>query len=377
MRACTFAFWHTTRTVLQSAISAHPVSGSAQEQVGRYNVKFPPSIWVHFRFMSSSLKAVGTALLDWYRESARKLPWRDTKNPYAIWVSEIMLQQTRVEAVIPYYERFLARFPTVDALADASEPDLLAAWSGLGYYSRARNLQKAACCIVANGSFPQSYEEILALPGIGEYTAAAVASIAFGLPHAVLDGNVMRVMSRLMADFGDIAAQATKTRLREAAQRTLVPGEAGDSNQALMELGATLCLPREPRCLLCPVSEFCRGRAEGIQDQLPTKLRRPETRAVESTLLLVEDSGRVLLWQRAQNDRMAGFWEMPDAEMLPYAETLEEVHHFRHSIMNNAYRCSVWSAQIAELPPGFAWVERDHLKGMPLSTMAKKALRLK
>lgn len=323
---------------------------------------------------------VGRLLLDWFRQSARRLPWRETRDPYAIWVSEIMLQQTRVEAVIPFYERFLARFPTVEALAAAPEAELLSAWSGLGYYTRARNLQKAAQQVVERGGFPQTYEEILALPGVGEYTAAAVASIAFGLPHAVLDGNVMRVMARLTADFGDIAANATKTRLREAAQRCLVPGEAGDTNQAFMELGATLCLPRDPRCLLCPVSAFCKARAEGVQDQLPTKLRRPETVAVETTLLRVERQAHLLLWQRPAADRMAGFWELPDHEMLPFAELREEQHRFRHSIMNRAYRCTVYAARLdddaaSSLPSGYEWIDADRLARLPLSTMARKALR--
>jgi A/G-specific adenine glycosylase len=330
--------------------------------------------------MSGKSREIGQALLEWFRESARRLPWRETRDPYAIWVSEIMLQQTRVEAVIPYYERFLARFPNVEALAAAPEEELLAAWSGLGYYSRARNLQKAARQVLERGGFPESYEEILELPGIGEYTAAAVASIAFGQPYAVLDGNVMRVMSRLSADFGDIAATATKARLREAAQRCLVSGAAGDTNQAFMELGATLCLPREPRCLLCPVAAFCKARAEGIQDQLPTKLRRAETVAVETTFLLVERNSHILLWQRPASDRMAGFWELPEPEMLPAAEMHEEHHRFRHSIMNHAYRCTVYRASldeeaIADLPGGFDWLDAERLEKLPLSTMARKALR--
>ncbi len=331
--------------------------------------------------MSASSQALGEILLAWFHRSARRLPWRETKDPYAIWVSEIMLQQTRVEAVIPYFESFLRRFPTVAALAAAPEEELLTAWSGLGYYGRARNLQRAAQMVVERGGFPESYDEILTLPGIGEYTAAAVASIAFGLPHAVLDGNVMRVMSRITCDFGDIGTAATKNRLRDAAQRCLPPGQAGNANQALMELGATICLPRSPHCLLCPVSSFCRARAEGVQDELPTKLRRPETVAVETTLLLLEQEGRILLWQRSPRDRMSGFWELPERAALPEAETMEEVHRFRHSIMNRAYRCTLYRACLPEpgdlAPPGFSWIERSRLHELPLSTIARKALRLK
>lgn len=325
-------------------------------------------------------QSLGEVLLDWFRRVARRLPWRETKDPYAIWISEIMLQRTRVEAVIPYFERFLERFPSAAALAAAPEEEVLTMWSGLGYYSRARNLRQAARMVAERGSFPETYEEILALPGVGEYTAAAVASIAFGLPHAVLDGNVMRVMSRVTCDFGDIGSLATRNRLRDAAQRCLPPGEAGDTNQALMELGATLCLPRDPHCLLCPLAAHCRARAEGVQNELPTKLRRPATVAVETTLLLIEEGDRVLMRQSASGGRMAGFWELPEADEMPGAAAMEEIHRFRHSIMNRAYRCTVfraWLPEPAEPPPaGYCWIERSRLPNLPISTMAKKALRI-
>jgi A/G-specific adenine glycosylase len=309
------------------------------------------------------------------------LPWRRTRDPYAIWVSEIMLQQTRVEAVLPYYQRFLERFPTVEALAAAPEQDVLSAWSGLGYYSRVRNLHRAARQVAEAGRFPRTYDEILALPGVGEYTAAAIASIAFGLPHAVLDGNVLRVMARLHADFGDIGAQATRKRLRDQAQRDLPHQDAGDYNQALMELGATVCLPRDPRCLLCPLSESCRARAEGLQHQLPTKLRRAPMVAVETTLLVVTrhcaeiSAKEVLLWQRHGSHRMSGFWDLPEAHMLPGAALGATLRTFRHSIMNHAHRCQVMAAQVEEAPPGFRWIPRSQLPHLPLSTMTRKALR--
>lgn len=291
-----------------------------------------------------------------------------------------MLQQTRVEAVVPYFQRFLERFPTPYALAAAAEEEVLAAWSGLGYYSRVRNLRKAAQMVVASGSFPATYEEILALPGVGEYTAAAIASIAFGLPHAVLDGNVIRVMARLTADFGDIATQATRKRLRELTQRELPEADAGDFNQALMELGATVCLPRDPRCLLCPVAELCNAREQGVQDQLPTKLRRQAMVAVETTLLVAERTvstgghTEVLLWQRPAHDRMAGFWELPEPHMLPGATIGEQLRSFRHSIMHHAHRCTVMSAGLETAPDGFHWVAHGRLSQIPLSTMARKAL---
>lgn len=331
---------------------------------------------------STTVSPLADALLGWYRSGQRDLPWRRTHDPYAIWVSEIMLQQTRVEAVIPYFERFLERFPTVQTLADAPESEVLAAWSGLGYYSRARHLHSAAKEVAAAGRFPSTYQNILALPGVGAYTAAAIASIAFGLPHVVVDGNVLRVMARVAADFGDIGSQSTKKRLQDIAQRELPHTDAGDFNQALMELGATVCLPRDPRCLLCPLADLCRARAEGLQDQLPTKLRRPGMIAVETTLLLAErqlpgaEDSEVLLWQRPQGHRMAGFWELPEAHMLPGAALGEEIRTFRHSIMNHAHRCRVFATRPTEIPHGFQFVLRRQLLELPLSTMARKGLGL-
>ena len=227
-------------------------------------------------------------LIDWYSQAHRPLPWRDTADPWAILVSEIMLQQTRASVVIPYWQRFLERYPTPAALAEAPEPELLAMWSGLGYYSRARNLQKAARAIAEAGGFRPDYDFLRALPGVGDYTAAAVASIAFGLKHAVLDGNVMRVAARLTADAGDIGAGVTRKRLQAAVDQLIPAGEPGAFNQALMELGATLCIPRQPQCLLCPVAEFCEGRKQGRAGELPVKLRQAVPIEEAMTLLIVE-----------------------------------------------------------------------------------------
>ena len=250
-------------------------------------------------------------LIEWYSAGHRDLPWRRTADPYRIWVSEIMLQQTRAQAVIPYYERFLARFPTVESLAAAHEDEVLALWSGLGYYSRARNLRRAAVEIAAAGGFPESYEAIRALAGIGDYTAAAIASIAFGLPHAVLDGNVLRVVARVENDAADIASARTRERFRAAAQGWLDARRPGAFNQALMELGATVCLPRNPLCLVCPLRDHCQARAEGTAGQLPVKLRKTEPVRIEGVLLVVRERGRVLLRQerrgRAADGRFLGF----------------------------------------------------------------------
>lgn len=316
-----------------------------------------------------------SSLLTWYRDARRDLPWRRTRDPYRIWISEIMLQQTRVAAVIPYYERFLARFPDVVALAGALEQDLLAAWSGLGYYSRARNLQKSAILIRDRGQFPSTYEEIRRLPGIGDYTAAAIASICFDLPHVVVDGNVLRVMSRYAAEPGDIAATSTRQRLRDLAQSLMDPAHAADFNQALMELGATLCLPREPQCLLCPVSTGCAAKAQQRQRDFPIKAPRQRAIAIEKTVLIVEQSGNVLLWQRPNDStRLPGFWELPDASQLPGAQHGFSLGEVRHGITVNRYRIHVRTAQVDPIPEGFAWIAKSSLPHLPLSTIARKAL---
>jgi A/G-specific adenine glycosylase len=237
-------------------------------------------------------------LLSWFRQFQRDLPWRRTKDPYRIWLSEIMLQQTRVAAVIPYYERFLERFPDLRALAEAPQEEVLRLWSGLGYYSRGRNLQRAAQRIVANhgGIFPQTELEVLALPGIGRYTAAAVLSIAFGQKHAVLDGNVARVLARLGAIEGDLRDPQRWLALQKSADDLLDAKSPSDWNQGMMELGAMMCTPRSPQCLLCPVAKFCRARQLGLAESIPTK-RKLRSR-IEITLaaaVLIDAQGRTLL----------------------------------------------------------------------------------
>ncbi len=313
-------------------------------------------------------------MLEWYASSARPLPWRGTSDPYRIWVSEIMLQQTRVAAVVPYYERFLDRFPDAAALAEASEDTLLTLWGGLGYYSRARNMRKAAGLIVEQGGFPAGYEAIRRLPGIGDYTAAAVASIAFGLPHAVLDGNVLRVLSRVSADSGDVRSSDTKDRLRDLAGRLLDRKQPGTFNQAMMELGATLCLPRAPKCPVCPISRFCEARRLGRQGELPVKSRPKSQLRETKTLLLIERGGNLLLWKRTGAGRMRGFWELPEASQLPRAVVLATIGHFRHSITRYSFEVTVVSARLPRVPSGFSWIPKDLLDECPLSTTTRKAL---
>src|SRR5579862_6787463 len=259
---------------------------------------------------------IAPRLLAWYDARHRDLPWRSTTDPYRIWVSEVMLQQTRAEAVIPFYERFLERFPSAAALARASEQEVLACWSGLGYYSRARNLHKAAAMMA--DVFPDSYEGIAQLPGVGDYTAAAVSSIAFGLPHAVVDGNVMRVVARVTTDAADIGAARTRRRFREIAQQWLDRRRAGAFNQALMELGATVCLPRAPGCGVCPLRADCAALRQGRVAELPVKLRKATPVKIESRVAIVKRRGKILMWRRgADSGRMAGFWELPAIEQVP------------------------------------------------------------
>jgi len=284
-----------------------------------------------------------------------------------------MLQQTRVEAVVPYYERFLERFPTVHALAEAAEPDVLAAWSGLGYYSRARNLHRAAKQVAAAG-IPASHEEVLALAGAGPYTAAAVSSIALGLPHAAVDGNVLRVISRLANDAGEISAAPTRKRFAIHAEALLDPRRPGDFNQAMMELGATLCTPSAPDCPACPAALFCAARAAGKERELPVKLGKPKARAVVLDLALIADGSRVLLQQRpASASRLAGFWELPEKSGFP-ALRGRPAAEFSHQIVNDRFRVRVWRGSEAPAPENGKWVEADEIARLPVTTMAKKAL---
>ena len=274
--------------------------------------------------MSRPKPAARRELLDWYRAHRRDLPWRRSRDPYAIWISEAMLQQTRVETVIPYWERFLERFPDVESLARADPDDVLSLWSGLGYYSRARNLQRAARQVVADhgGELPRDADSLRDLPGVGRYTAGALASIAFDAPEPVVDGNVARVLTRLLALEGDVASRAVQERLWREAE-ALVRGEApGDLNQALMELGATVCTPRSPRCEPCPWRRRCRARASGEPEAFPQRAPKSAPRPIQAVAGWLERRGRVLVVRRPERGLLAGTWELPGGERLP-GEALE------------------------------------------------------
>jgi A/G-specific adenine glycosylase len=314
----------------------------------------------------------------WYERVRRDLPWRSTTDPYAILVSEFMLQQTRAETVIPYYHRFLAQFPDARALAEAREGDVLACWSGLGYYSRARNLQRAARQIMAAGAFPADYDGIRALSGVGPYTAAAVASIAFGRPHAALDGNVVRVIARLRGDGADIALAKTRARFQQITDELLDRRHAGRFNQAMMELGATVCLPRRPQCQQCPVARFCDASATGRQQELPVKRGKPALQQLSVRLALVERRGALLMRLRpTEESLMPGFWELPTAENLPGWKETAILGSFRHTITHHHYTITVLRGRISKAPTGLHWRPLDRLESIPLTTVSRKALRLR
>ena len=264
------------------------------------------------------LQRLPEPLLRWYRANARDLPWRRTADPYRIWVSEIMLQQTRVAAVLGYYARFLTAFPTVEDLAAAPEERLMKLWEGMGYYSRARNLQKTAGIVAERGGrFPETYGELLALPGIGDYTASAIASAAFGKREAAVDGNVLRVVMRLTDCHDDIADPKVKKAVRARVQAIMpeTPEDIRVFNQATMELGATVCAPNgPPRCLECPAMEFCLGRLRGTAEDLPVKGAKKPRRVEERTVFLLLRQGRIALRKRPRTGLLAGLWEFPNVE---------------------------------------------------------------
>jgi A/G-specific adenine glycosylase len=317
-------------------------------------------------------------LIRWYEANRRDLPWRRTRDPYRIWLSEIMLQQTRVAAVIPYYERFLERFPDFQSLAGAPEEELLALWAGLGYYSRARNLQKAAQEMQRLGGFPEDYDSIRALPGVGDYTAAAVGSIAFGLPVAVLDGNVIRVMARVNCEDGDVGNARIREKLRQSVQNHIDPNRPAEYNQGLMELGATICLPKSPKCLICPINDICCARGRGIENSLPIKLKKASSIEEEIAVLVVRRGRKILLWQRAADSkRLAGFWELPQGDDLGKARRGALLGQFRHAIVNHVYEVSVYEAKLSgEVPGLYKWILWEDLRQLPLSTIARKSLQL-
>ncbi|HET7294043.1 MAG TPA: A/G-specific adenine glycosylase [Vicinamibacteria bacterium] len=334
-------------------------------------------------------------LLAWYGRNRRDLPWRRTRDPYRIWVSEVMLQQTTVKAVRPYYEAFLERFPTVEALAGAPEDAVLATWSGLGYYHRARNLRRGARCVVERygGRFPRSLEAALAIPGVGLYTASAILSIAYGLPLPVVDGNVRRVLARLLALRG--ARWRTDGPYYEKADELLDHEAPGDWNQALMELGATVCTPRDPACPACPVRGECRALEQGIVDRLPEgkRLRAPVDVTVAAAV--VERAGKILLVRRAEGRLLGRMWEIPQTSLdsRGYPDLVRELAEkdgieieaqallarARHAVTFRRIRVEAYRARLRRRPPSdpdrYAWVSAEDATALPMSSLTRKVLR--
>ena len=335
----------------------------------------------------------------------RDLLWRQSKDPYRVWLSEIMLQQTRVETATPYFERFLVRFPSVESLAAAALEDVLTEWSGLGYYRRARQLHAAAKVIASEG-FPTSANELLKLPGVGQYTAAAVASIAFGEAIAVLDGNVERVISRIRAIEGHPKKAATRRQLQSGAQDFVDSHRAGDSNQALMELGATLCLPKNPKCLICPLHEDCKARQTGEVERYPTPTKKKAQQRVVRTAAALEFDGRWLLMRRSDDESLLpGTWELPWVSEEGESESVgterdalerafgarygscwslgEHLVSVKHSITHRAIEVRLRSASIGtedEIRESVgrnevAWMTMSDLAERPHSSLTKKLLK--
>jgi A/G-specific adenine glycosylase len=332
------------------------------------------------------MKELHRALLRWYEAHKRDLPWRKNRDPYRVWISEIMLQQTRVETVIPYYERFLSHFPTVDDLARAAPDTLLNLWAGLGYYSRARNLQAAARQIQEIGRFPDDIEDLRTLKGIGAYTAAAIASIAFGRGHAAIDGNLERVISRLLASRKNPKKEGREEIARFGAE-LVAYGSAGEINQAFMDLSSRICLPKQPRCEECPVQKFCKAFAEGIQRDIPVKEKkaRPKELRARGWILIAE--GELLLARRPKGQWLQGMWDIPwwlegqanpaappHSASLGSSEQKRTITSHKIAFTVDGIQCDKKPAAL-ELPADeFRWVKMDNLHGVNLPRPSERAL---
>ncbi len=346
------------------------------------------------------MKPFSKKLLAWYEQNKRDLPWRKTRDPYRIWLSEILLQQTRVQAVIPYYEKFLARFPDVFALANAPLDDVLKTWEGAGYYARARSLHRTAQMIAneRGGKFPRTVENLLELPGIGKYTAGAIASIAFNADEPLVDGNVARVLCRYFGIREDVKASATQEQLWDIATELLPIGHAREFNQALMELGATMCIPKNPRCPLCPVQKNCAARKLGLQNVLPTKRARQELPHKIIAAGVIYKRGRILIQQRLSKGLLGGLWEFPGGKVEPNEhleqcvtrEVREELgievrvgeeiivveHAYSHfSITLHAFRCEFVSGRVKiSSAQKFKWVRPRELEQYAFPAANKKII---
>ena len=331
--------------------------------------------------MKKPIQDIAAPLVAWYKQNERSFPWREDPSPYRVWVSEIMLQQTRIEAALPYFERFMQTLPTVRDLSEAPEDVLLKLWEGLGYYSRVRNLQKAARMVMEQfgGELPSEYEDLLKLPGIGEYTAGAIASIAFGKRAAAVDGNVLRVMARLTDDPTDVMQPKQRKRMTALVQ-SLVPDEAGAFNQGIMELGETVCLPNaQPKCYSCPLFDYCAVAGLERARELPTRAQPKPRRIEEKTVFLIVSDGKVLLHRRASGGLLGGMWEFPNAqgfdapvpdewgipvvEQTPLADGKHVFSHVEWHMRGSLVKASHFTPA-----SGFALVSKEELTAYALPT---------
>ena len=302
-------------------------------------------------------------LLKWFRENGRELPWRQTRDPYAIWLSEIILQQTQVKQGWDYWERFMRRWPTVEALAEATEDEVLREWQGLGYYSRARNLHYAAKQIVALGHFPDTIEEIKQLKGVGDYTAAAIGSIAFGLPAAVVDGNVYRVLSRHFGIDTPINTTEGKKTFTALAQSLLPPQEASAYNQAIMDFGAIQCTPQSPRCIACPLMETCSAFREGRVGELPVKQKTLKVKERHLTYIYVRCEGETTIHRRGPGDIWQGLWEPWLVEQVPVGALLIR-QGVKHVLTHRTIYADFYLLEVGEKPalsPDYIWIKETEL----------------
>jgi A/G-specific adenine glycosylase len=346
------------------------------------------------------MNRLSSKLLDWYHANKRTLPWRGHASAYAVWVSEIMLQQTRVETVIPYFERWMRLFPTVQVLANASEQAVLNAWEGLGYYSRARNLHKAAKIVFEeyDGEIPRDLDELRKLPGIGRYTLGAIASIAFGMDVSALDGNIKRVYARIFDVDLPVDSSAGENLLWELADRHLPKGHAGDYNQALMDLGATICVPKNPRCLICPVMRLCKARQNGTQNERPVKTPKKDVPHHVNAAAVIMQRGRVLLAQRPSQGLLGGMWEFPNGRVkndpaagLPKAlktgynlrvilqqgqspRKREELGIVQHGYSHFHVTVHVFRCELLSMPEetNFKWVSLNKLQDYPMGKIDRQ-----
>jgi A/G-specific adenine glycosylase len=335
-------------------------------------------------------------LLAWYRRNARTLPWRNHPDPYAVWVSEIMLQQTRVETVIPYFHRWMKRFPTTKSLAKASEHDVLNLWEGLGYYSRARNLHKAAKIIVDqyDSQLPRDLIALRRLPGIGRYTVGAIASMAFGMDEPTLDGNIRRVFARIFDISAPVDSSAGEKVLWNLVAEHLPKGKAGDYNQALMDLGATICLPKNPRCSICPVMKVCQARMKGIQDQRPVLKPKQKTPNYIQAAAVILKHGRVLLAKRPSQGLLGGMWEFPNSrvENDPAKELSKSLRSgyqlkvqrkdalgaVKHSYTHFKVTVHVFQCELISMPKNqsLKWIKLGELEELPMGKIDRQIAQL-